>query len=119
MIKAAKKIQKGYYPADLKDEITVLSTTVTEKDTVDLHTDLSNIKVENLDDFYATYYSFIVCLSGKIFSKAESALIQASKYESLFIMEKKENQFEDAVFNRYLSAREISGLQYLGSYAIC
>ena len=34
-------------------------------------------------------------------------------------MEKKENQFEDAVLNRNLSAREISGLQYLGSYAIC
>ena len=33
-------------------------------------------------------------------------------------MEKKENQFEDAVFNRNLSAREISGLQYLGSYVI-
>ena len=56
VIKAARKIQKGYYPANLKDEITLFSTTVTEKDTVDLHTDLPKTKVKNLDDFYATHY---------------------------------------------------------------
>ena len=61
MIKAAEKIQKqDYYPANLKDEIHVFSTTVTEKDTFDLHTDLPKIKVKNLDGFYATYYSIIV-----------------------------------------------------------
>ena len=45
VIKGAEKIQKqGYYPANLKDEITVFSTTITEKGTVDLHTDLPKIK---------------------------------------------------------------------------
>ena len=70
MIKAAGKNQKqGYYGANWKYEITVFSTTVTEKDTVDLHTDLHKIKVKNLDDFYAAYYSLIVCFSGKYFPK--------------------------------------------------
>ena len=31
---------------------------------------------------------------------------------------KKQNQFEDTVFNRNLSNREISGWQYLGGYVI-
>ena len=31
---------------------------------------------------------------------------------------KKENQFEDAVFTRNLSNREVPGLQYLGGYVI-
>ena len=36
VIKAAEKIQKqGYYPANLKDEIIVFSTTLTEKEAVD------------------------------------------------------------------------------------
>ena len=36
MIKAAEKTQKqGYYPTNVKDEITVFTTTVTDKDTVD------------------------------------------------------------------------------------
>ena len=36
MNKAAEKTQKqSYYPTNVKDEITVFSTTVTDKDTVD------------------------------------------------------------------------------------
>ena len=46
-----------------------LPTNVTEKDTVDLHTDLPKIQVKNLDGFYATYYSLIVRFSCKYFAK--------------------------------------------------
>ena len=46
-----------------------LFTAVKEKGTFNFHTDLPKIKVKNLDDFYATYYSLIVCFSGKYFLK--------------------------------------------------
>ena len=70
VIKGTDKIQKqGYYPANLKDEVTVFSTTVKEKNKVHLHTDLPKIKVKKLDDFHATYYSLIVRFSGKYFPK--------------------------------------------------
>ena len=116
-----KKNQKqGYYPANLKDEITVFSTTVTEKDTVDLYTGLPKIKVKNFDEFYATIYSLIVSFSGRCFpklSELSSKLVMMGLGEFI-INEKKKNQFEGTVFNRNLSNREISGWQYLGGYVI-
>ena len=94
IVKAAKKFQKqGYYSAKLKHEITVFSTTVHEKDSVDLHTDLPKIKVKNLDDFYATYNTLIVCFCGKYFpklSEPSSKLVMVRLGELIF-NPKKEN----------------------------
>ena len=83
-----------------------------------LYTDLPKIKVKNLDDFYATYYSFIVRFSGKHFPKLSEPSSKLVRLSEFIINAKSENQFEDAVFNRNLSDREISVLQYLGGYVI-
>ena len=119
MLKAAEKIQKqGYCQANIKDEIKVISTTVIGKGTVDLHTDLPTIKLKNLGYFYATYYSLIVRFSGKYFPKLSkpSSKLVTMRLGEFIINAKTENQFEDAVFNRNLSDKEISRLQYLGGY---
>ena len=115
MIKAAEKI-----PANFKDEITVFSTTVTEKDKVDLHTDVPKIKMKNLGDFYAAYYSLIVCFSGKYFPKLSdySSKLVMVRLGEFIINAKKENRFQDAVFTWNLSDKEIAELKYLGGYVI-
>ena len=83
-----------------------------------MHTDLPKIKVKNLYDFYAVNYSFIVRFSGKYFPKLSELSSKLVKLGEFIINAKKENQFEDAVFDRNLSDREISVLQYLGDYVI-
>ena len=70
--------------------------------------------MKNLDDFYATYYSFIVRFSGKSFPKLSELSSELARLGKFIINAKKENQFEDAV----LKHREISVLQYLGGYVI-
>ena len=40
----------------LKEEIAVFSTTLSEKDHFNLHTDLAKMKVMNIDNFYENYY---------------------------------------------------------------
>ena len=83
-----------------------------------MHTDLPKIKVKNLYDFYAVNYSFIVRFSGKYFPKLSELSSKLVKLGEFIINAKKENQFEDAVFDRNLSDREISVLQYLGDYVV-
>ena len=83
-----------------------------------MHTDLPKIKVKNLYDFYTVNYSFIVRFSGKYFPKLSELSSKLVKLGEFIINAKKENQFEDAVFDRNLSDREISVLQYLGDYVI-
>ena len=75
------------------------------------HIDLPKIKVKNLDDFYATYYSLIVHFSVKYFPKLSELSSKLVKLRE-FIINKGESVW-DAVFNRNLSDREISVLQYL------
>ena len=58
---AEKKFKNKLLSSQLKDEITVFSKTVTEKDMDDLHNDI--------DDLYATLYVLIACFSGKYFPK--------------------------------------------------
>ena len=83
-----------------------------------MHTELPKIKVKSLDDFYETYYSFIVRFSGKYFPKLSEHSSKLVRLGEFIINAKKENQFEDAAFDRNLSDREISVLQYLGDYVI-
>ena len=69
--------------------------------------------MKNLDDFYASYYGFIVRFSGKYFPKLSELSPKLVRLGEFIINAKKENQFEDTVFNQNLSDREISVLQYL------
>ena len=70
-----------------------LSTTVTEKDSVDLNNVLPKIKVKNLDDFY---YSLIVRFSGKYFPKLResSSWLVMMRFGEFIANAKKENQFD-------------------------
>ena len=63
---------------------------------VDLHTDMLKIKVKNLDDFYATYYSLIVRFIGKYFPKLSehSSKLVIMRLSEFTINAKKENQFD-------------------------
>ena len=74
---------------------------------------MPKIKVKGLDDFYATYYSFIVRFSGKYFTKLSELSSKLVRLGEVIINAKNQNQFENAVFNRNLSDREIPVLQYL------
>ena len=56
--------------------------------------------MKSLDDFYETYYSFIVRFSGKHFPKLSEHSSKLVRLGELIINAKKENQFEDAVFDR-------------------
>ena len=69
--------------------------------------------MKSLDDFYATYYSFIVRFSGKYFTKLSELSSKLVRLGEFIINAKDQNQFENAVFNRNLSDREIPVLQYL------
>ena len=62
--------------------------------------------MKNLDDFYATYYSFIVRFSRKYFPKLSELSSKLVRLGEFIINAKKENQFQDRVFNRDLSDRE-------------
>ena len=79
---------------------------------------MPKIKVKILDDFYATYYSFIFRFSGKYFPKLSDFSSKLVRLGEFIINAKKDNQFEDAIFNRNLSDRETSVLQYLGGFVI-
>ena len=59
--------------------------------------------MKNLDDFYATYYSFIVRFIGKCFPKLSELSSEQVRLGKFIINAKKENQFEDAVFDQNLS----------------
>ena len=69
--------------------------------------------MKSLDDFYATYYSLILRFSAKYFPKLSELSSNLVRIGDFIVNAKNENQFEDALFNRNLSDREISVLQYL------
>ena len=62
--------------------------------------------MKNLDDFYGTYYSFIVRFSRKYFPKLSELTSKLVRLGEFIINAKKENQFQDRVFNQDLSNRE-------------
>ena len=70
VIRATKKISKARLLSNqLKRWNNCILYNCNRKRNGKLHTDLPKIKVKNLDDFYAAYYSFTGCFSAKYFSK--------------------------------------------------